>query len=240
MSPHAVNNFVSDLVQMAKAMEDLPIAEARIRELEADKAHALDTVQSRELAIIDYKAEIDRLRTTLHEVEVAKDAAETMFLEADDRTAKALDFIKTQFGSAGAIIQALEPPKVVEPQPEPVHVVWPIEQEAINHGNVGQADTHVADTSVGQSEVPPPAISGVSQSQNATTTTARDSDTATGALDKDHMDTPQPLDPNPTTRYVGRRYIDVDGYIHRSDWLAGGGTNEDYDWRGPSVKVSAI
>jgi len=38
-------------------------------------------------------------------------------------------------------------------------------------------------------------------------------------------------DAKPVGPYVGHKYMAVAGYIPRYDWLAGGGTNEDYDWR---------
>ena len=38
-------------------------------------------------------------------------------------------------------------------------------------------------------------------------------------------------DAKPIGPYVGRNYMSVPGFISRQDWLAGGGTNEGYDWR---------
>jgi hypothetical protein len=38
-------------------------------------------------------------------------------------------------------------------------------------------------------------------------------------------------DAKPIGPYFGRNYMSVPGFISRLDWLAGGGTNEGYDWR---------
>ena len=123
MSPHAVNNFVSDLVLMAQAMEKLPQVQADLADTKHELNAAYDIVQDRELRILDLKTEVEALQAKLREAEVAKDQAETMFLEADDRTSRALEFIKASFGAAGSLIQALEPPREVEPTPsKPEHI----------------------------------------------------------------------------------------------------------------------
>jgi hypothetical protein len=115
MSPH-VNNFVTDLVTMAKAMEELPqvqheleVANGRIATLnESLLARDTDLEQAR-----NYAASLEQ---KVRDTEVAKDQAETMFLEADERTSRAVDFIKATFANAGALLQALEPAKPEEPR----------------------------------------------------------------------------------------------------------------------------
>lgn len=112
MSPN-VGNFVHDLVEMAKAMETLPQVQAELAHSDAMRNAQAEVIASREKHIIELKAEIMTLHSRIHEAEVAKDAAETMFLEADDRTSRALDFIKATFGNAGSLIQALDSAKPV-------------------------------------------------------------------------------------------------------------------------------
>lgn len=109
MTGHQINSLVGDLVAMAQAMEQLPKVQQDLHLMRMNLDDVLQIVQDRELSIIGLKSEIELLHTKLREAEVAKDAAETMFLEADDRTSRALDFVKTMFGSARSLIQALEP-----------------------------------------------------------------------------------------------------------------------------------
>jgi len=115
MSPH-VGNFVADLVEMAKATETLPNIQAELDATKADNESLHKAVQAREEAIARYKAEIDALHAKIRDTEAQRDDAELRFHEGQDRTRSALDFIKSTFGSAGSLIQALEPPA----QPEPV------------------------------------------------------------------------------------------------------------------------
>jgi hypothetical protein len=122
MTGHQINSLVGDLVAMAQAMEKLPLVEAALDEARIELDHKVSTIQRLELKLMDRAGEIDKLNASIRELEVAKDVAETMFLEADDRTARALDFVKTMFGSAGSLIQALEPVKA-QPEPE-AKPVW--------------------------------------------------------------------------------------------------------------------
>ncbi len=120
MSP-ATDNFIHSLVEMSKAFEELPTVKSELNDCKAENDAAYKMVQSREEAIQRYKAEIEALQAKVRDTEAQRDDAELRFLEADDRTHKALDFIKTTFGSAGSVIQSLEPPA-----PEPVPVAEPV------------------------------------------------------------------------------------------------------------------
>jgi len=130
MSPH-VGNFVADLVEMAKATETLPIIQAELEATKADNESLHKAVQAREEAIARYKAEIDALHAKVRDTEAQRDDAELRFHEGQDRTRSALDFIKSTFGSAGSLIQALEPPAPVEPvvEAQPVPAVVPQGQD---------------------------------------------------------------------------------------------------------------
>ncbi len=203
MSPHAVNNFVQDLVEMAKAMEDLPKVQEELTATQACLNERSMQLEKRELHILELKAEIEAKNQALRELEVAKDQAETMFLEADDRTARALEFVKTMFGSAGSLIQALEPPKPTEP-PQVAPVVQPL---------VDTAPFPLHDAS----EPPVPEVTALPDPTPHVNTVA-EPQTVTAT---DTSSSPGP--------YSGRRYVDVPGWISRDDWLAGGGTQEDYD-----------
>lgn len=169
MSPHAINSLVSDLVAMAQATERLPIAEQELSEARQEITAKYDTIQRLELKLIDRAAEIDTLHRSIRELEVAKDAAETMFLEADDRTSRALDFVKATFGTAGALIQALEPQR-----PEPVTerpFVTPSAEG--DHAVVGESATDPIQTAATSTGAETPSVTEtVTQLENATSGTA--------------------------------------------------------------------
>lgn len=222
MSP-TVNNFVHDLVAMAKAMDDLPQVQEALDVANCTIEIYAKQVQEREIRILELKSEIEAHLATIRSLEVAKDAAETMFLEADDRTTRALDFIKAQFGAAGSLIQSLEPPRpepVIEEAPQvALHQPKPI-PTIVEDGVMVQSPAMGlrSDTpQQGQSEADPTtdAPSGESEDSVNSSVTTQDVTSATSS-------------PGP---YHGHRYVDVLGFVSRLDWLDGGGTNEDYDWR---------
>jgi len=118
MSPANVSSFVGDLVEMAKAYEELPAVRHNLEEVGALLEEERKTVQDRELTILKLKQEIEMLNSAKRSLEVERDDAQFHALEADDRTQRALDFIKATFGNAGSLIQALEPPRQEAPKPE--------------------------------------------------------------------------------------------------------------------------
>ena len=200
MSPHAAGSLIADLVEMAKASETLPLIQADLdRANEAIEAYAKQ-VQRLELQAIDRKAEIDTLQSTIRTTEASRDDAEFRFLEIEDRLQSALAFVRTVFGNAGALIQALDPPKV-EITPE----TFSVSTDSIVSQDTGQseANPHVGDPILGAYSLQP---------------SETDAD-GVGASP------PTPLSPGP---YSGLRYHDHPAYVNIHDWLAGGGTEEDY------------
>jgi hypothetical protein len=248
MSPHAVNNFVSDLVLMAQAMEKLPIVE---HELSAAKS----TINSLEQRLIDRASDMDQakiyaaqLEQKVHDLEVAKDAAETMFLEADDRTARALDFVKATFGNAGSLIQALEPPKAVEPQPVPEGLHSEPIPQVVDTRPIMSDDEHEAvlkqSREQGQSEADPIPLYDDPQDQSAadptasvdhtsmspdafTTTSAPETNSAITDASPPSWASPTPPDTKPKP-YAGMKYSDWPKYVSYHDWIDGGGTEHSY------------
>ena len=255
MSPQ-VHNFVTDLVEMAKATERLPYAEQELSEARQEITAKADTIQRLELKLMDRANEITNLHARIRDLEVSRDDAEFRFLEAEDRTNRALDFIKTTFGNAGSLIQALEPPK-----PEPVPVQEPVWSQPPTTGtpNVDSQVTPVQ--AQGQSEADPIVSTQTgSVSQTVCSTSAEPSADASGSTGPNqegvsvqsdpiaHMTQPpqsenasfvetkdtapistsQPSSPGP---YHGKLYIDVPGWVPLEDWLAGGGTEADYHYR---------
>lgn len=262
MSPN-VGNFVHDLVEMAKAMETLPQVQAQCDDFarQVDVLH--QTVEDRELRILDLKDQINALNSRIHEAEVAKDAAETMFLEADDRTSRALAFVKATFGNAGALIQALEPPRP-QPTPEPVpmqavpeappaevkaepqgepsttmlgastepgaNLASPPMHEAQLEGTYFKPDPEGNKLSVGLSD-PTPRGQSESPLPDVTIPNAIVEASATSTMQDTSSAKPQP--------FAGLRYYDHPTYVNLSDWLDGGGTDDDYNWR-PEVRRTPI
>lgn len=157
-----VDNFVGSLVEMAKAHERLPQIEAELAEARNQINSHLNTIQRLETKLMERSNEISMHLAHIRELEVSRDDAQFHALEADDRTQRALDFIKATFGNAGALIQALEPPAMPAPQP--------VDAPAV------AADGGLATPDVGEREHPLPA--SVEQSTPPTDTSSGTFETA--------------------------------------------------------------
>lgn len=237
MSPN-VGNFVHDLVEMAKAMELLPQVQLDLQNANVEADRLRSAVMERENRIVDLNAEIEALHAEVRDAEGRADKAETMFLEADDRTIAALSFIKAQFGAAGALIQALEPPKpvVVEPasavsetvtvegseqvQAEPVSMEEALADPSKRHDMFPEAvyyEKHEPQS--GQSESLPPAQS--MEVQSAPTAEPSRQGSATELTPTTGLETI-------AKPFEGKFYYDLLVYVSLSDWIAGGGTEQGY------------
>lgn len=139
MSPH-VGNFVQDLVEMAKAVEQVPILQAELNETVKGLENALSHNQGLESNIIGYKAQIEDLQAKVRSLEVERDDASFRVLEAEDITASVLNSAKVAQAGLDAIIAKLDPPK---PQPEPE--VLPRATEFLQ-GNVDESGYHPPQT----------------------------------------------------------------------------------------------
>jgi hypothetical protein len=217
MSPHTVNNFVSDLVDMAKAVEELPrvrLELERANDLLKDRQSYIDAISEDLTQFRSYAASLEQ---KVRDAEVAKDQAETMFLEADERTSRAMDFIKTSFGSAGALIQALEPVKAMPvEQGESASPLAPIPNPSqyFSGGPSDHGESHSGE-SVGVGQAP---NSSPAQGQSEPNPAPSAAD-ALGA---------KPY----AQRYEGLRWSEAnpksDHFIGFSEWLEGGGTEASW------------
>ena len=108
-------NFVSELVLMAKAMEELPIVQQELHDVKASYSDALDRIQRLELRLIDASNEIASAHEASRKMEVERDHAERMFLETDDRLNAFRRLLAGFQSEAGALVAAAEP----EAKPEP-------------------------------------------------------------------------------------------------------------------------
>ena len=235
MSPHAANSLVHDLVQMAQAMEQLPQVRDELAATQSDLASASATIQRLETKLMDRANEVTTLLGKIRELEVARDDAEYRFLEAEDRTSRALDFIKATFGNAGSLIQALEPPKP-QPPAEPVQVPEHItstdyasQSEPIG-GDGGSPNEGVSvlanPTSAHTLDSEPKLDTPIS----ATTDTS-DASTAAHSSTEGVSVSPESQSAGDTPKagpYSGKRYLDVPGYISPQEWLDGGGDEAGY------------
>lgn len=120
MTNERVSGFASELVQMATAAAKLPELEAQAEALTIRCESLRDTIQRLELKAMDRNAEIIDLNATIRKLEVERDNAETMFLEADDKASAWRRLVGSFQADAEALLKAQEPPKpepIVEPKP---------------------------------------------------------------------------------------------------------------------------
>jgi predicted nucleic acid-binding Zn-ribbon protein len=117
MSPN-VGNFVHDLVEMAKAMETLPTVQADLSNARGEIDRLQSQVQRLELRLIDRATEIDGLNAKVREAEKARDDAETMFLETDERLSAFRHLVSGFSSNAANLLRAQEP--IVEQPPQAV------------------------------------------------------------------------------------------------------------------------
>jgi hypothetical protein len=118
MSPN-VGNFVHDLVEMAKAMETLPTVQADLTNARGEIDRLQSQVQRLELRLIDRATEIDGLNAKVREAEKARDDAETMFLETDERLSAFRHLVSGFSSNAASLLRAQEPEAKPEPFSEP-------------------------------------------------------------------------------------------------------------------------
>jgi CTP:molybdopterin cytidylyltransferase MocA len=207
MSPN-VGNFVHDLVEMAKAMETLPQVEHDRDSFKAQLDQALATVQDREVSILSLKAEIETLNAKVRQTEAERDDAEIRFLECDDRMVKlerSFQAALEAMDATNTLIQSFKP----QPMPEPIAQA-PVNEVVQSIEPVDQsASSPIASTS----DTHPDA------EQAPATTTAVDTTGEVGYV----------ANP-PKGPYSGIKYYDHPTYVPYSQWIEGGGNDEDYHW----------
>ncbi len=240
MSPN-VGNFVHDLVEMAKAMEELPGVRDDLTKANEYIMTLRETVQSREEAILRYKAEIETLQAKVRTTEAERDDAEIRFLELDEKTHQVMGMLIDFEGKAKGARLILDPPKP-EPVPEPE-----VKPEPVYTGSGFEAQGHestviMPETASGQSDENPPINDGspTSQAKDDTSSGQGEADpivaTVNTGLEVGAQDTIVTSTGNASTGsssgpYSGLRYYDHPTYVPFSQWIEGGGSEEDYHWR---------
>lgn len=189
-------NFVSELVQMAKAFEELPIVQGQLAESRQQVTEKDITIHELELKLIDLTNALDAANSATHKAEVERDHAESMFLESDDKLARAKDVFKTFIDDANDYLRAVEP----QAQPEPVNVEYVglgevlaepiVEPEVSVAVDPTPATTDGGDGTLGQSESPPITTTEQSVTESIPTTSA-----PTVEASSISEEAPHPVDP---------------------------------------------
>lgn len=240
MSPQ-VGNFVQDLVEMAKAMDELPGVKSELIYAKQAILERDEIVQAREVRILELKAELETKNEAIRALEVAKDQAETMFLELDERVSKVLAMRPAIADMVNNIFDMIDPPK---PQPEPVNV--PI-TEGIAPSNERNTELLAdwaqdkVETSImpqGQSESPSmndglgtsqDKLDGLSQGQSdldptsASTTGSQSASVPSTAESVVGAEAEAVNGP-----YFGKNHFDTPNYVPYGEWIEGGGTHAGY------------
>lgn len=120
MSP-VMDNFVHSLVEMAKAMEELPQVQAELERTKQTTEQQGHMIASREESILRLKADIETLQAKVRDAEASRDDAELRFLDLDEKAGKVLRTLGTFQSEAQSLAELLspKPEPVPEPTPEP-------------------------------------------------------------------------------------------------------------------------
>lgn len=247
MTSEHVSSFVTDLVEMAKAMERVPQLEQQLKDSQREWSNAYERTVELESLLEASRRYAASLEQRCHDLEVSRDDAELRFLECDDAKSTLVRTLESLIGDAKGVLAAVTPP---EPTPVPTPVVEPrdtyqgvktepspfvsTETQSSGDGQVmasPSADASSSEgTSVGESAPHWTEPVDIVAGQSAADPTAPSSPTPTSP-------SAPPAEPSATAAlpspgpYTGRYYIDVAGFISRQDWLAGGGSEENYDYR---------
>lgn len=241
MTGSQVSGLVGDLVAMAKAYEELPALREALYAALRDADKLAMTVMEREESILSLKAELEASHEARRATEVERDDAEFRFLELDERAAKALGFMAQVQGMAVQAEVALNPPKpepTAEPITPPTTDATPMAITEGSHYTEAEAEFFGSPSNI-DSQSSAPEVPQVDPTPVATSTDSPSPDAPSTAESMGNAERSGALPPEiaATPPYAGRRYIDVPGFISRQDWINGGGTEDDYDYR-PSARNS--
>jgi hypothetical protein len=226
MSP-SIGNFVHDLVEMAKATETLPQVQSELAQTRAEADAALRTVQDRELAIIEYKRQVEELHAKVRALEVERDDASFRALEKEDSLNQVVRFLSGIRQDVDTTLGVVNPPK-----PEPVLEIvpeLPPELAAVELFPFSETTMPSATSSEG-SGLPEEGKSAADPipfvPSDHKEATPSGQGTAGNTPETHNVDTPhKEIVHGP---YHGKRYRDVMYYVSIDNWLAGGGAKEDY------------
>ena len=252
MSPN-IGNFVHDLVEMARATEELPRVREELAKTEFLTKSQGDTIHRLESKSHDLELEIETLRANIRSLVCERDDASFRELEAQDKVLAWERLVGGFQSEVGSLKQAYEKMETTPiPLPLPVTSAIP-DLNATESGATAEAKGESAfsplpqaPSSLGALENPilhvtSSASPGVESSQ-ATTPSPEDREPAdpiaTGTVA--NIESPpatvfcaSPIDNAPLGDhgpYHGLFYRDLPVYISHDEWVAGEGSEENY-WR---------
>ena len=252
MTTNAVTGFVSDLMAMAKAMEELPAVREELARANDTLAERGQTIHHREAEIHSLREQITAMSTRIASAEVARDDAELRFLDLEERAsavavalavackavdvANALAEAMTAKPTGEAHSQAEANPPITDPQasasewPQSLFVRDQSATDPIANSPAtpfgGELSGNQSFSSEGVSVLPDPTIAPIGQGGTDMTTSV--SDTATPSANATSDATPKTTASDPAKPYLGKRYSQVHDWVSLDDWEAGGGTLNDY------------
>ncbi len=258
MTNERVGSFVSDLVEMAKAVEQVPVLERELHNAGSVINSLQQTRSDLEVSLEASRRYAATLEQRCHDLEVQRDSAELRFLESDDAVGTLKRAMRIAMDEVDSALQAVTPvvpePKADEwaelmanPLSEPSDFplvdgpLVPLDDDRmspnyggteVNDGSMPQGEEASADATSDPTTSATSPTDGVSVPSDPHSSTASSSPTPTSP-------SAPPVEPSTGAAsdsnhgpYSGKLYINVPGYVSRADWIAGGGSEGDYDYRG--------
>lgn len=231
-----INSFVGDLVEMAKAHEELPNVRIELSQSQSTLFETLDRVATLEGRILAMKGVEESLYKRIRQLEVERDNAELRFLEVEERAATGLRFLAQIQGMAEQAEIELnltrsepvpDPKPMAEaslhtPQADPIpSLASPESDHTEDHTSHLSKEATLAMPAPAPEMVQPVPIPP-SISVDTYITPALEVPLSTPVSE------PTVLPPHSGDKYLGRKYSEVPYYVSLDNWLAEGGNEEDY------------
>ncbi len=250
MSP-TVDNFVHDLVAMAKAYDTLPGLEAENKQLQEGRLRDGETIARLETRIMDLKAQQDETLAKLRSVEAERDEAGFRQLEAEDKVAnlvRSFQVVQVSIGQAVAAAtgSAQHITVMMSEQETGDWEAFKIrqEREALEQAWKAQEEARLAMEEAARpkpeavvdfptaKEIGEDVAFGYpkAEGQSEANPSQEASLSAVGNDTTNTVQTGAGSEPA-HGKYFGKRYHDWNYYVPLASWLEGGGTEEDYNWR---------
>lgn len=205
----SVHDILGAIGDAQRALSAEPQYRNEISELQKRLDEAMRHSQALELKISGYKDNVDTLQSKVRSLEVERDDTGFRLLESEDKLDKLLKAIRTAESGISSAVNAADPPK-----PEPVAPQATMAQALHTPSpEPTQAPVPYGDMlPQGSQSEPHPTVSSSQEGQSSTVgpVVAEASANTAGKP------------------YVGKHYRDYAEVISYYDWLAGGGTHNDY------------
>src|SRR5712664_4136290 len=257
MTNESISGFLTSIAEAKRAFDAEPEYQQRIKDLEQDQRRLGETIASRELRIHELKNELDRQTQALRSAEVERDDAGFRALEEADKVQGLLTLVRQYVGDGLKAISAVEGQEsiVISSAQDQLH--RPFAPDTSSSGGEGMdpwsnksTDQRVVDPTIAStpSSAEPQEVSNVSsagsgliegqsdgpfvaQAQSQPESQTVGLDTAETEMSAVSSASPSERNRDRATFFKGRRYFDVTYYVPLHQWLAEGGTREDYEWK---------